>query len=317
MTVEKLYSQRKREAEGGVPDVYVYDDLSKSLRVQILHILQDAIGPYVEEAIVVAVPSPENSNRFWFHIRRKVAEAHAKLSLSEKPFLNASQECLHYLLDCKQVDRVLDLVEFSFRFIDMELRLLNEQKRRMYQITRTASEAIDDLNEYFRRAGVGFEYSSGQINRVDSELLHNEVVQPALHFLNQPGFEGPQEEILVAFRQYQNGENEAAIVSANSAFESTLKSICDQRGWEYNKGARATDLLKIVRDERLLPINLHKSFEQLYATLNGLPELRNKLGAHGQGSKPVTTPDYMVSYALHLAASNILLLVEANNAYVP
>ena len=46
MPVADLYSYRKRVAEGETPDVFVYDTLPEALRVQIIQIWRDAIGPF-------------------------------------------------------------------------------------------------------------------------------------------------------------------------------------------------------------------------------------------------------------------------------
>ena len=94
-----------------------------------------------------------------------------------------------------------------------------------------------------------------------------------------------------------------------------MKVICDSKGWPYPTGARATDLLKIIRANGLLPDYLDQSFDQLVATLkSGLPVVRNETGGHGQGAKPVDVPQYIAEYALNLAASKIRLLCEAFNA---
>ena len=61
-----------------------------------------------------------------------------------------------------------------------------------------AGDAIDELNERLRRAGVGYQFEDGRIFRVDSEWIHSEVVRPALRYLHQKGFEGPREEFLKA-----------------------------------------------------------------------------------------------------------------------
>jgi uncharacterized protein DUF7014 len=45
----------------------------------------------------------------------------------------------------------------------------------------------------------------------------------------------------------------------------------------------------------------------------GLPTVRNKLGGHGQGKDTRKAADYFAGYALHLAATNIVFLVEAHN----
>jgi len=158
-------------------------------------------------------------------------------------------------------------------------------------------------------------YESQRIVRVDSDLIHSQVVQPTLRFLSQQGFEGPNEEFLNANDHYRDGDFRDAITDAHNAFESTLKAICDQRGWQYEAGARVSDLLRVVRSKGLLPSYLDASFDQLAATLaSGLPQLRNNQGAHGQGATPIRTPAYVAAYALHLTATNILFLAEAHGA---
>ena len=70
--------------------------------------------------------------------------------------------------------------------------------------------------------------------------------------------------------------------------------------------------MKVLRAQGLLPDYLDKSFDQLVATLSsGLPQVRNVKGAHGQGPQRTETPEYVAAYALHLAASNIVFLVDA------
>ena len=192
---------------------------------------------------------------------------------------------------------------------------LSRHERKSLGVTQSASDAVNELNERFRRACIGYQYEGGTILRVDSELLHAEVVRPAFRFLHQQGFEGPRREFLSAYDHFRAGENRDAITNANNAFESTLKAICDQHAWHYPSGATASSLVNLVRDQGLLPDYLGKSFDQLAATLkSGLPQVRHNEGAHGKGAAPTETPDYVAAYALHLAASNILFLAEAHGA---
>ncbi len=222
---------------------------------------------------------------------------------------------MQYLRGVQPVEHALDLIEVSFDYIDRKARRFDHRYRKRYGITANADDAIEELNEWFRRAGVGYRFEQGKIIRIDSELIHSEVVKPALGFLHQPGFDGPRDEFLKAFDHYRAGEMKDAITDANNAFESTLKAVCEQRKWSYLSGARASDLLKVVRDNGLLPNYLDKSFDQLAATLqSGLPKVRGEEGAHGQGSKPRETPDYVAAYALHLAAACILFIGEAHKA---
>ena len=233
----------------------------------------------------------------------------------KKPFPDIQKRCEDLLLHRESVEKVLDLVEASFAYIDEIARKFSQYQRQKHGITVTATCAIEELNERFKRAGVGYAFEDGRIFRVDSELIHSEVVKPALRYLHQQGFEGPREEFLNAHAHYRAGETKDAITDANNAFESTLKCICDQRGWEYLPGVPASGLLKVVCTHGLLPDYLHTSFAQLVATLkSGLPKVRSEEGAHGQGGTPRKTPDYMAAYALHLAAANIVFLAEAHGA---
>lgn len=312
MPILDFFSHRKRVAEGNLPDVYVYDELPEELRVQIDYIWRDAIGGFHRYSGMEFGNVAEN-NEAWRFIHDAVAREHGVFSLGDRR--NEYDNCKDFLIGSDSIDKVLDLIEISFRYIDRHARKFSPHERKRNGIRVEADDAITELNERFRRAGVGYRFEDGMILRVDSDLIHQEVVRPALLFLQQPGFEGPRDEFLQAHGHYRSGEMKDAITDANNAFESTLKSICQQRGWQYNRGARASDLVKLVRDEGLLPNYLDNSFEQLAATLkSGLPKVRGEEGAHGQGATPSKTPDYVAAYALHLAAAKILFLAGAHKA---
>lgn len=312
MPVFDLFSYRKRNANGRTPDVFSYDKLPELLRVQVIHIWRDAIGPFYNYSRYDLSKVAEN-NEGWKMIHDIVAREHGKFALSASYDINES--CEEYFLNNSSIDAALDIVEVSFRYIDQIVRQMHDRERQSRGIKVSANEAIEELNLRLMRASVGYRFENGQIVRVDSELIHSEVVRPALRFLGHKGFEGPRDEFIRAHAHYRAGEMKDAITDANNAFESTLKSICRIRRWEYPDGARASDLLKLVRKHGLLPDYLDNSFDQLAATLkSGLPEVRNTEGAHGQGSIPRDTPTHVASYALHLAAANILFLAEAHKA---
>ncbi len=134
-----------------------------------------------------------------------------------EPESASEKRCAKYLLKSPSVGQALDLIEVVFRYIDKTVQRY------------TADKAINELNERFRRAGVGYQFENGKIFRVDSELIHSEVVRPALRYLQEEGFEGPREEFMLAHEHYRAGRRKEAITNANNAFESMLKTICDQR----------------------------------------------------------------------------------------
>lgn len=299
MRVFDIFSYRKRVAEGKALDVYRYDALPHELRVQIVHIWREAIG------------SSRFNRKAWREIHNIVAREHGVFALGEGH--EFGERCQRYVLEQPSVDRTLDLIEVSFIYIDRVVSDYNQFDRNDCEITMSASDAIKELNERFRRASVGYRYEQGKIIRVDSELVHSEIVKPALGYLGEPGFEGPRAEFLSAHAHYRAGETKDAIIDASNSFESTLRAVCDLRGWSYEPGAPVRALLNILRSNGLIPDYLDKSFDQLVATLcSGLPQVRHNEGGHGQGSTPRETPDYVAGYALHLAASSILFIVNAH-----
>jgi hypothetical protein len=180
---------------------------------------------------------------------------------------------------------------------------------------RAAADAVSELNERFRRAGFGYRYEGGKIMRIDSELLHQEITRPALALLSDPRFAGADQEFRAAHDHLKAGEFKDCTVDALNAFESTMKAICLAKGWQHEKGARASDLLKVLKANDLFPEVASLSIEQLLATLkSGLPAVRNTAGGHGQGATRVETPEYIAVYALNLAGSKIRLLYEAFKA---
>lgn len=305
MSIFNLYSYRNSVAENEVPDVYRYDYLPDGLRVQIVHIWNDAIGPCVRSS------SRHHNNAGWAKIHSTVARELGVFELSHgKTF---KEKCINYLLESDvRVVNTLDLIEVSFVYIQ-SIEQLNILERQLLGISMIARDAIKELNERFQRAGVGYQFEGDKIIRIDSELIHSDIVKPAIRFLSEKGFEGPSDEFLNAHTHYRKGVYKAAVTEANNAFESTLKVICDKRTIDYPKGARASDLLKLLRHKGLLPEYLDTSFNQLVATLqSGLPKVRQNSGAHGQGQEPRETPDYVAAYAIHLTAVNIQFLMKAH-----
>lgn len=300
MAIFELYHQRKHKAaRAGEPEVYVYDQLPAGVRTQIAQIARDAIGRYS------TYENGPHNNFTWQQIRKILCRELGRdnLFLAHTP----DEEVLQFFSSCGVVDVCLSVTELICYAIETMM-----PGRAGTGATQKPEAALDEINYRLRQAGVGYQYESGQIIRVDSQLLHQEVVKPALSLLADKRFAGAQEEYLTAHKHYRDGNHKDAVNWANKAFESAMKAACDIRGWPYDKNARASDLAKVLQANGLWPDYLDGSFEQLIATLkSGLPEVRNKAGAHGQGAQPKATPAYVAAYALHLAAAKIVLIGEA------
>jgi hypothetical protein len=295
-----LYSNRNAKH----PDVWIYDQIPDVLRVQVLNLIRDALGTTNSYSDYDASPLYELIATSLAHEHGRVALANSHAGYPENVHACVLKE--------SDISVWLDCVELAFRVIKNTRANWSKHDRRMADIKITADEAIEELNERFKRAGFGYRFENGMILRIDNELMHQETTVAALQLLSDPRFSGANEEFLAAHAHFRAGENKDCAVDALNALESTMKTICEIKHWDYPKGARATDLQKILLREGLFPEFANGSFEQLVATLkSGLPVVRNDAGAHGQGATPVDVPDYVASYALNLAGAKIRLLVEA------
>jgi AbiJ N-terminal domain 4 len=225
-----------------------------------------------------------------------------------------NQRCLAYMLTAS-TDDALSIIELSFLVIDREVRAKYDYLPAECGVTQHPDEAIEELNHRFKEHAIGYQYVDGILMRIDSQFLHAEIVKPALSLLSAKGFEGPAAEFIQAFDHYRHGRNKEAVAEALKSFESTMKSICAARKWQHSPSATAKQLMDVIFDKGLIPAMLGAHFSSLRAAMeSGLPTLRNKTSGHGQGPSPVELPSHFVAYALHLAAANIVFLVEAHKA---
>jgi hypothetical protein len=300
-----LYSKRRRDGEkASRDDVFQYDIIPPPVRVQIRKILTDGLGKSYRAAGGGLV-----RNNFYTSMCQILCREYGLDRLGSGTY---EYDNLMLFIDSCSTDYFLDVVELGCRFIDRVVRKENHFEVERWDRTKNPDDLLDEVNYRFRRAGIGYRYESGMLLRIDSNLIHSEVTKPALRLLAAYGFEGPEEEFLNAHEHFRHGRQKETITEAAKAFESMMKAVCDRKGWPYAKGARASDLLKVLRTHRLWPDYLDRSFDQLLATLaSGLPQVRNDDGAHGQGSTRREVPDYLAAYALHLAASHVVLLAEA------
>ncbi|MDF2626494.1 MAG: hypothetical protein K0R39_325 [Symbiobacteriaceae bacterium] len=304
-----LFSKRQKRLRGDVPDVYTYTELPEPLRVQVIHIWVSALGgpnEYHRDSVHTVYESiVETLCREYGCFTLPGTRGYGSRDYQEELF--------EFLLKEKEIERVLDAVELSFRRIDRITRRYDYLFRP--DAPTIADGAIRELNARFKEHGVGYEFTNGEIVRIDSEFIHSEVVKPALRLLNQGQYAGAQEEFLKAHEHYRKGNAKEALNECLKAFESTMKGICEKRGWSYSKTGQAKDLIQACMENGLIPAFWQSSFNSLRTLLeSSVPTGRNKLSGHGQGTAPVTVPEYLVSYMLHMTAAAIVFLAEAEDA---
>jgi len=307
MAIVDLFSKRQKKLRGDVPDVYVYDDIPKPLRTQIIHIWLDTLG---------------NAGQWW---DGQVKEAYPAIvdtlcreygvfklpgarDYGDRDYI---QELVNFFLAEQDSERVLDAIELSFRVIDHGTRNWNYLHRS--DASERADAATDELNARFKEHGIGYQFINGEMIRLDSELIHSEVVKPALLLLNQKAYAGPQQEFLKAHEHYRHGNTKESLNECLKSFESLMKAICDKRGWSYSNTATAKNLIQVCFDNGLIPSFWQQNFTSLRSLLeSSVPTGRNKLGGHGQGAATTSVPNYLVAYMLHMTAASLVFLCEAD-----
>ncbi len=309
MPVYDIYSKRKKQQEiAGQPDIYKYDEIPEGLRIQVIHIWQTAIGTWQKGNYDYSKEPPDS---IWIAIHDILCRELGLFSLGKEEGMPFTK-CRTFLLEESNIDNILSLIEVSFRMIERVCSKLSTGEKSIAEITQEPDDAINELNTRFKEHGIGYQFAGGIIVRMDSQYMHTQAVLPAISLLKQPGFEGASEEFLDAHKHYREGKNKDAISNALKAFESTMKSICSLMDWEFPANATAKPLIDICIGNGLIPKPLQGYFGSLRATLeSGLPTISNRLARHGQGKKRITVPDHYAAYMLHLAATNIVFLVEA------
>ena len=303
MPILDIFSKRQKKVRGETPDVYSYDDLPEPLRVQIVQIWLAKLG--TNEEYDITFRSSEVKEAYDFIIET-LRHEYGVFQLVDTRGIPQSpvEELCNFFLKEQDVEKALDAVELAFRAIESIQSRRGRPKK--------AADAVQELNQRFKEHGVGYEFNSPHIFRKDSEMLHEAVVKPALRLLNEKQYAGAQEEFVRAHEHYRKGNAKEALSECLKSFESVMKAICDKKRWSYSQVATSKALIQVCLDNGLIPSFWQSHYTALRSLLeSGVPTGRNKLGGHGQGTTPVSVPDHLVAYMLHMTASAIVFLAEA------
>lgn len=304
MNIADIYSKRKKAAEGTQPDVYVYDSIPLACRVQVIHIWNDALGTdkeyrddtgHVREAYELGAMT--------------LAREYGMFELTQDR--SYKEQLKNFFLKESDNDRVLDVVELTFRCIDR----ITRKHDYLYKsdADQVAGAAISELNSRLREHACGYEYSDGEVIRIDSELVHETVTKPALSILRATRYHGAQEEFLKAHEHYRHGRYKEALTDCLKSIESVMKVICAGRKWVHPANATSKALIDVLLKNGLIPEFWQNHFSGLRSVLeSGVPTSRNRLSGHGQGEEITEVPPHLVSFVIHMTASTIVFLEEAD-----
>lgn len=306
MAVFDLFSKRQKRLRGEVHDVYTYDDIPDGLKVQIVHIIRDAIGVDKEN-----YGQPNRPGQAYGIIFDILCREYGKFSLTDEYRETQEEQVLNYFLKTKDVEISIDIIELAFKYIGKIIKKDFQNYSYHATVKIEPDEAISELNERFKENGIGYSFDGGEIIRIDSTYIHKEITKPTISLLHSTKFQGANEEYLKAHEHYRHGRNKECLTECLKAFESVMKSICKEKDWAFNQTDTAKKLIQICFENELVPTFTQNQFTSLQNLLaSGVPTIRNKLGGHGQGQTPQIVDDEMTRYGLNLTGTNIIFLIE-------
>lgn len=315
--ITNIYSKRLEKVDM-TNNIYEYELIPDKLRIQIIFIVRDAFG---------------NLNSVWETVKEQLCREYGLECLVNYYVEDDQKECEAFLKTVKNVNNFLDMVELIFDIIQNKMGpvIRNNNytlKNNPDGLRILPEDAVVELNHRFKENNFGYEFIEGRIIRMDRKFTHNELVRPALNLLFEEEFKSANDEFLIAHTYYKEGcskENpnedfKNAIINCNKAFESTMKIICEknkERLTNYSIKHTANDLINDLVEADIIPAHLSHSFHGIKNILkglkssleSGLPVIRNKVG-HGKGTEEEWVSEEFVTYAINLAATNIVLLVN-------
>lgn len=188
MPVHEIFSKRMKRLRGEVPDVYQYETIPRELRVQVIHIWYDVFGEVRHDDFGEPEYSYDTAEAYK-HIHATLSREYGLFRLGEDDDLDF-EAVYNFFMETQEAEKVIDVIEVSFQYIAQ------------YGGNIASDDATAELNRRFQDLGVGYQFASGKMIRVDSEFIHSEAVKPALSMLSDPMYEGANGEFLSAHEHY-------------------------------------------------------------------------------------------------------------------
>ncbi len=236
------------------------------------------------------------------------------LTEHEDIYFERSEETIDYLGKCSGED-FLDFIEYIFR-VDS----FNHLKLNRFEFVKELNSFLemDDLPYHItdfvtkkremKISGKIIPFtetiSGPKVIMKESQLVHSQIIAPALQFLKHPDYLNANNEFLEALEDYRKDDYKDCLTKCCSSFESVMKIICQNKGWTYEQKNTAKPLVDII----IKNTDLEPFFEQ---TLIIVAILRNKLSSvHGDGVITKEISPQIAEYAINMTASSMLMLLK-------
>ena len=297
----RLFSERNKKPTDEI-DVYIYNDIPTPFRNQLFYIIDELINTYNKCLMSTEVNIWQTTHDFFCR---------------EKGLKEMSRESRYYrtkiedFIDTSSDMDLLDFIDVAFHYFYYIAPKIHSQEP-FGKAKESTISAIEELNERFQQHNIGYEFVDGTLVRIDNMHIHREYIKPAMNLLHTNGFDGAEEEYTKAFDALRNHDSKNAIINAEKAFESTMKTICAKRGFSFDpEKDAAKKLISILKDNGYFPGYMEDHLNIVVKALeNGAPTIRNKTSGHGQGEEIVKIPKSYAEYVIGLVAVNIVFLVD-------
>lgn len=153
------------------------------------------------------------------------------------------------------------------------LRASNESKNRAFH------NAIEELNERLRRAGVPLNYHNGFLQISTDELTQTEIEQAFWSMVSEPIWKNVDIDMKEALDRRDANDRDPAFYAAR-ALESAIKIISDQKGWTHRSEKGAHNYIDNLGSAKSGSFITSWERDNLKAFFT---EIRNPFG-HGPGS---------------------------------
>ncbi len=284
-----------------------YNIINQECKTQIVNIMnrffeKNQLSEYAEEYI-------------WPMIQEILKDEHGTNSLYREDvhrtfggYIAASAEVTGYLTDVIDHDKLLDTIELIFTVIVNCEKTVLEDGYRLQSYT--PAQVIEDLNTRFAQHCIGYKFEGRMLVRIDNELLYSTITKELMTFLSNPNYHNINEEYMQAHKHFRSGDYKDCVVNCAKAFESTLKVICDKKGYAFKPTDTAAPLLSILYNQNFIPTYLQTNLTGLRSILgDGVTVIRNKTSAHGAGTAVIDVNEGLAAFALNSAGSTIKFLL--------
>jgi hypothetical protein len=248
-------------------------------------------------------------------MHKKLCFLHGKNQLIANAYqgMTPADDVINFIMTCED-DHLLDVIEYTFQAMTFQERHREEglisQINEFLSIDKLPFYLTTTVWEEVETSFHGTPTKGQQIRefpkviRKDSDLVHDNAIEPVLVLLRKPDLLNANEEFMLALQDYRKGDYKDSVSKCCSALESVMKVICKRRRFPFTEKQTAGPLLNTIVSNS----NLDSFWEQ---PLMLIATIRNRLSySHGAGNETKVVPEHVAKYSINSTASAILFLCD-------